>query len=149
MKILTLAAAAIALTTVALTGIAAPAEAAGNNGGHGGGHGYQQNFRSPGSIFRFFLPHGSAGFFGYGSSFGHGGHGAQYGHGVKRFHAAPVLLPARRVIRMLRRSEFRHIRHLNLHGGVYRAQARDRHGRRVNLMIDAYTGAVLGARYAH
>ena len=70
------------------------------------------------------------------------------GHGYKQYHAAPVL-PARRVIRLLRRCDYRHIRHLTLYDGVYRAQARDRHGRRVNLVVDAYTGAVLAARYAY
>ena len=129
MKFIALAAA------ITLTGIAAPAEAA----GYGGGTGYQRYYGTqqydgyPGSIFRFVLPYGS---------YGH------YGHGTKRFHPAPVL-PARQVIRLLRRCDYRHVRHLTLHGGVYRAQARDRRGRRVNLVVDAYTGAVIAARYAY
>ncbi len=145
MKSLALAAATITLTAAALTGIAAPAEAAGYGGGYGGGHGYRQYYGYPGSICRFVLPYGS---FGYGRSYDYGGSYGQGGHGYQQYHAAPVL-SARRVIRLLRRCDYRHIRRLTLYGGVYRAQARDRHGRRVNLVVDAYTGAVLAARYAY
>ena len=126
---------ALAALAVALTGIAAPAEAAGYGGGTGYQryYGYQQYYGYPGSIFRFVLPYGAYG---------------RYGYGTTRFHAAPVL-PARQVIRILRRCDYRHVRHLTLYDGVYRAQARDRHGRRVNLVVDAYTGAVIAARFAY
>ncbi len=120
---------ALAAVAVALTGIAAPAEAA----GYGGGTGYQQYYGYPGTSFRFVLPYGS---------YGH------YGLDYRRLNAAPVL-PARQVIRILRRCDYRHVRHLRLFDGVYHAQARDRRGRRVNLVVDAYTGAVIAARYAY
>ena len=119
----------LAALAVALTGTATPAEAA----GYGGSAGYQPYYGFPGSIYRFVLPYRS-----------YGG----YGHGYGRYHAAPVL-PARQVIRLLRRFDYRHVRHLTLYGGVYRAQARDRRGRRVNLIVDAYTGVIIAARYAY
>ncbi len=122
----------LAAVAVALTGIAAPAEAA----GYGGGTGYRQYYGFPGSIFSFVLPYSGYGGYGYG------------GYAYQQYHAAPVL-PARQVIRLLRRCDYRHVRHLTLHGGVYRAQARDRRGRRVNLIIDAYTGVIIAARYAY
>lgn len=134
---------ALAAGAIALAGLATPAEAAGNGAGYGLGtqryygyqqyYGYQRHYGYPGFILRFGLPHGAYG---------------RYGFGARPFHAGPVL-PARQVIRILRRCEYRHVRRLRLFDGVYRAQARDRRGRRVNLVIDAYTGVVIAARYAY
>ena len=109
--------------------LAAPLEAEAHGSGNGNrGSGFNRHNSFPMFDFRLILPHGSF---------------DRHRRGFQQHQA----LPWRAVKRMLRRQNFRNIRHLNRRGDVYHALARDSFGRKVFLKINAYNGLVVRLRY--
>lgn len=129
METLLLKPALMTAVVAAVLVLVAPLEAKAHSSGNGGNvNGYSRHNGFPQFDFRFFLPQGSFG---------------RCRHDYRQSQA----MPQRAVKRMLRRQNFRHIRHLTLRGDAYHARAKDSFGRNVFLKIDASNGLVMRLRY--
>ena len=72
---------------------------------------------------------------------------ARRSHGHGYFENGYNILPARAIVRSLRARRFCYISRPRLKRGYYHARARDAYGRRVRLVIDPYSGAIIRIRY--
>ena len=98
------------------------------------------------------------GYGGQGFYFGRSGYGAQnfffgrsgFGnrsHGNRSYGLGRYILPARAIVRSLRARDFCYISKPRLRRGLYHTRAQDAYGRRVRLVIDPYSGAIVRLRY--